>query len=167
MNLFYAVEFVYNGFVRDVNLPVTLYFLRSRWHLLHAFQIAYTLYWKLFQRSGFLSNLCLPWKKEFAQKIVTVLNILFIIQDFSATCTCPEKQSCPEIFHCIEIFFVIKGFWATCACHGKQSCPEIFQTGGGGSPPRLVRLWTYYKYLVPYSTSAVMSWLYCDGCIGY
>ena len=39
--LFYAVEFVYNGFVCNVNSPITLHFVRSRWHLLHAFQFAY------------------------------------------------------------------------------------------------------------------------------
>jgi len=41
VNLFYTVDFVYNGFVCDVNSPVALPFVRSRWHLLHAFQFAY------------------------------------------------------------------------------------------------------------------------------
>ena len=40
VNLFYTVEFVYNGFVCNVNSPTTLHFVRSRWHLLHAFQFA-------------------------------------------------------------------------------------------------------------------------------
>jgi len=40
-NLFYIVEFVYNGFVCNINSPVTLHFVRARWHLLHAFQFAY------------------------------------------------------------------------------------------------------------------------------
>jgi len=35
------VEFVYNGFVCNVNSPMTLHFVRSRWHLLHAFKFAY------------------------------------------------------------------------------------------------------------------------------
>jgi len=38
INLFYTVEFVHNGFVRGVNSPIMLHFVRSRWHLLHAFQ---------------------------------------------------------------------------------------------------------------------------------
>ena len=35
------VEFVYNGFVWSVNSPITLHFVWSRWHLLHAFHFAY------------------------------------------------------------------------------------------------------------------------------
>ena len=103
-----------------------------------------TLYWNFFT---------LVWKIEFALKFSTVLNIFFsiqdfwatcacpekqsvpwihcieyiffIIQDFRATCACPEKQSCPEIFHCIEIFFIIQDFWVTCACPENRVCPEF------------------------------------------
>ena len=31
----YSVEFVYKGFACNVNSPMTLYFVRSRWHLLY------------------------------------------------------------------------------------------------------------------------------------
>jgi len=41
VNLFYTVEFVYNDFVCYVNSPITLHFVRSQWHILHAFQFAY------------------------------------------------------------------------------------------------------------------------------
>jgi len=41
VNLFNIVEFVYNRFVCNVNSLITLYFVRSRWHLLHAFQFVY------------------------------------------------------------------------------------------------------------------------------
>jgi len=37
-------------------------------------------------------------------------HVFFIIQDFLATCACPEKQSCPGIFHCSEIYFTIQDF---------------------------------------------------------
>jgi len=40
-NLFHTVEFVYNGFLSNVNSPITLQFIASRWHLLYAFQFAY------------------------------------------------------------------------------------------------------------------------------
>jgi len=40
VNMFYAVELVYNGFVCNVNSPITLHFVRTRWHLSHAFQLA-------------------------------------------------------------------------------------------------------------------------------
>jgi len=32
VHLFYTVEFVYNSFVCNVNSPITLHFIRSRWH---------------------------------------------------------------------------------------------------------------------------------------
>ena len=35
----------------------------------------YTLYWNFFHRSGYVGNLRLPWKTEFALKFFTVLNI--------------------------------------------------------------------------------------------
>jgi len=72
----------------------------------------------------------------------------FYIQDFWATCACPEnfrcmehiffysgvlsnlrlpsKQSCPGIFHCIEYTFYIQDFWVTCACPEKQRVPWIY-----------------------------------------
>ena len=102
-----------------------------------------------------MSNFARALKNKFALKIFTVFNthftfrlfeqlslaprnsvcpeifhcieyMLFIIQDFWATCACPEKQSCTEKFQCIEIFFIIQDFWETCACPEKQSLPEIF-----------------------------------------
>ena len=41
VNLFYTVQFVYNGFVCNVNSPITLHVVRPWWHLLLAFQFAY------------------------------------------------------------------------------------------------------------------------------
>ena len=108
-----------------------------------------TLHGKYFHRSGFLSNLRLPWKQSVLW-IHCIAYIFFIIQDFWATCGCHEKQSvpwinslywiymfinqefwatcaCPEIFHCIETFFIIQEFRATFACLENRVCPEIFQ----------------------------------------
>jgi len=47
----------------------------------------------------------LPWKTEFAVKFSTVLNIFFTIQDFWATCSCPENRVCPE-FTVLNIHFL-------------------------------------------------------------
>ena len=102
----------------------------------------YTLYWKSFHRSRFLSNLRLPWKNRTALKFFTVLNILFTFRIFNnlrlpwkqsfpwnfslywiyflsfrifeQLCVYPEKQSCPGIFHCIEYTFYIQEFWRSC-----------------------------------------------------
>jgi len=41
VNLCYTAEFVYNGFLCNVNSPIMLQFVWSRWHLLHAFQFVY------------------------------------------------------------------------------------------------------------------------------
>ena len=113
-----------------------------------------TLYWKFFHRSGFLSNMRLPCKTEFALKYFTVLNIFFTFRILSnlrlpwktelpgkfslywisifyhsvllSNLRLPWKTELPWI-HCIEnIFFIIQDFWATCACSEKQSCPENF-----------------------------------------
>ena len=37
---------------------------------------------------------------------------MLCIQEFWATCACPEKQSCPEILQCMEYTFYIQNFWA-------------------------------------------------------
>ena len=77
VNLFYTVEIVYNGFVRKVDSPITLHFLRSWWHLLHAFQFAYALYWNFFHRSGFLSSFALSLKNSFPWNFLLYSNIFY------------------------------------------------------------------------------------------
>ena len=47
INLFCTVEFVYNGFVCNVDSPIMLHFVRSRWHFLHAFQFAWNVNWAI------------------------------------------------------------------------------------------------------------------------
>ena len=113
----------------------------------------YTLYWKFFHRSRFLSNLRLPWKTRVALKIFTVLNIDFTLRifnnlrlpwkqsflcnfslywiyflhsEFWATRACPEKQSVPWIHSPEYIFFIIQDVWATCACPEKRVALEFF-----------------------------------------
>jgi len=67
----------------------------------------------------------LALKKQRGPWIYRTVYVFFIIQDFWATCACPEKHSCPENFRSIEyVFFTIQEFWATCP--EKQSCPGIF-----------------------------------------
>jgi len=57
-----------------------------------------SLYWiYIFYHRGFLSNLRLPWKTELPWSFSLYGNV-FIIQDFWATCACPENRVCPEIF---------------------------------------------------------------------
>jgi len=56
---------------------------------------------------------------------ITVLNIIFIIQDFWATCACPEKQRGLWIHSTEYIFLLFTIFEQLCACPEKQSCPGI------------------------------------------
>ena len=72
----------------------------------------YFLLFRIFDQLALALKNSVPW-------IHCIEYIVFIIQEFWATC------ACPEIFHCIEIYFIIQDFWATCACPEKQSCPEI------------------------------------------
>jgi len=51
--------------------------------------------------------------------------IFFMIQDFWATCACPQKQSVPWIQWIENIFFTIQVFWATCAFPENRVCPEF------------------------------------------
>ena len=90
-----------------------------------------SLYWVYFVHSGFLSNLRLPWKV--ALKYFTVLKI-FTIQDFWATCTCPE-------FTVLNIYFLLfRDFEQFALALKTEFALKIFKPGGLPSP-RLVRLW--------------------------
>ena len=55
----------------------------------------FSLYLNIFYHSGFLSNLRLPWKRKLPWKFSLYMEYAFHIQNFWATCACPEKQSLP------------------------------------------------------------------------
>jgi len=69
---------------------------------------------KYFLSFRIFEQVVLALKTEFALKFFTALKYFFIFQDFSASCACPENRVCPEFFK-----------------------------PGDGSPPRLVRHWSY------------------------
>ena len=73
-------------------------------------------------------QLALALKNRVALEFFTCIEIIFIIQDFWATCACPENRSFPELFRCIEYTFYIQEFWAICACPEKQKVPWIYCT---------------------------------------
>ena len=57
----------------------------------------FSLYWIYVLHSGFLSNLRLPWKTECA--LISLIACVFcIIQDFWATCACPENFTVLKYF---------------------------------------------------------------------
>ena len=104
-----------------------------------------------FYLSGFLSNLCLPWKTECLNSLYWI-HIFF--SEFWTTCACPEKQSLPWNFLLYWIYFLQSGFlsnlrlpwktecalnslywiytfyhsefWTICACPENRVCPKIF-----------------------------------------
>jgi len=61
----------------------------------------------MFHHSGFLRNLCLPWKTECA--LISLYGIY-------------------------TVFLIIQNFWATCACLENRVCPENVQAGGTAVP---------------------------------
>ena len=52
---------------------------------------------------------------------LTARHWFFTIQIFEQI-SCSEKQSCPETFHCVEIVFIFQDFWATCGLPWKTEC---------------------------------------------
>ena len=123
VNLFCNVEFAHNAFVGNVNSPITLYLFGPD-----------SIFYMHFH------------------SLIHCIEFSITVQDFWATCACPERQSVPWI-HCIEYIFLsirilsnlrlpwkqslpwkfslywiylyIKDVWETCACPGKQSVPWI------------------------------------------
>ena len=69
----------------------------------------FSLYWNIFYHSGFLSNLHLPWKQGLPW-IHCIEYIFFIIQDFWATCACPENRVALKFFIVLKYFLSFKIF---------------------------------------------------------
>ena len=87
------------------------------------------------------------------KSLIHCIENFFTVQDFWATCACPEKQSLPWKFSLYWIYFLSfrifeqlafslknrvalkfltvlnhfydSGFWATCACPENRVCPEF------------------------------------------
>jgi len=72
-----------------------LNYLRSPWKT--EFPWKFALYWNIFYHSGFLSILRLRWKQSLPW-IHSIEYIFFIIQDFLATCACPENKVSLKFF---------------------------------------------------------------------
>ena len=72
----------------------------------------------------------------------TVLNIYFYHSEFLSNLRLPWKTATLKIFTVLKNIFIIQDFWATCACPENRVCPEILQDGGlpPYPPPRLVRV---------------------------
>ena len=127
LNIFY-----HSGFLSNLRLSWETEFVLEYFTVLNMFY-----HWKC------LNDLRLPWKTV-ALEFFTVLNILFTLRKFWATCACPEKQRVPWIHYSEYVFFIIQDFLATSACPENRVCPEIFQTRRGGRPhPLTPALYAY------------------------
>jgi len=80
---------------------------------------------KYFYHSGFLSNLRLPWKQSLPW-IHYIEYTFFIIQDFWATCACPENRVCPESTVLNIYFLSFRIFEQLALALKTTSCPDIF-----------------------------------------
>jgi len=97
----------------------------------------FPLYWRYFSSFRIFEQLALALKNRVALKIFTV-NI-FYHSGFWSNLRLPWKQSLSWI-HCSEyIFFIIQDFWATCACPENRVCPKNFKDRGAAAPPRAPR----------------------------
>jgi len=65
---------------------------------------------KIFHRSGFSSNLHLPWKTEFALKIFIVLNIFLSFRSFEQLALALKNRLCSEFTALNIYFFYHSGF---------------------------------------------------------
>ena len=71
--------------------------------------------WNILLHSEFLNNLLLPWKTEGALNLLYCMYI-FYYSEFLSNLRLPWKTELHWNFHCTEIYFIIQDFWATCAC---------------------------------------------------
>jgi len=97
----------------------------------------FSLHWNIFYLSGFLSNLCLPWKQSLLW-IHCIEYIFFIIQNFEQPALVLKNRICPEIFHCIEIFLTFRIF-EQLELVLKTEFALKFSSRRGRLHPRLVR----------------------------
>ena len=93
---------MYNGFVCNVNSPITLHFVRSRWHLLHAFQFAFNSGPKVFlgrPKSEFVGH------PEIRDANIVFLKILIVWVNFGSKLLSSISKS--------EIYSFLKYLYAT------------------------------------------------------
>jgi len=140
--IFHLIEYIFYhlGFLSNFRLPWKTKFALKIFTWIYFFiqdiRATLCLSWKtvcpdftvlkyIFYHSRFLSNLRLPWKKQFALKFFTALNIRITFGIFELLCTCPEKQSLLWNLYCN--IFIFQDFWVTCSCAEYRVCPEMFQ----------------------------------------
>ena len=85
----------------------------------------FSLFWIYFLLIRSFEQLCACPEKQSCPKL-TVLNIFFTFRIFELPVLSLKNRVCPEIFHCIEISFIIQDFWATCACPENRVALEFF-----------------------------------------
>jgi len=89
---------------------------------------------RCFYHSWYLSNLRLPCKQSFALKIFTVLKYFLSFRIFEQLALALKNRVALKFFTVLKMFFIIQDFWATCACPENSVCREIFQDGGAAAP---------------------------------
>ena len=74
-----------------------------------------------------LNNLHLPWKKEFALKIFTPLNIVFTFRTFEQLDLALKNRVCPE-FTVLNTYFYHSEYWTNLRLHWKTEFARKFFT---------------------------------------
>ena len=85
----------------------------------------FSLYWIYFLLIRSFEQLCACPEKQ-SCTIFTVLNMFFTLRIFEQPVLSLKNRVCPEILHSIEYTFYIQDFWATCACPENRVALEFF-----------------------------------------
>ena len=85
----------------------------------------FSLYWIYFSHSGFLTTCACP-ENRVSPEILHCIEYIFYHSGFLSKFVLSLKNRGPRIHSTDYIFSIIQDFWATCACPEKQSCPDIF-----------------------------------------
>ena len=70
----------------------------------------------IFSVQDFLATCACLQKQSFSAKFSLYWIYFLPFKIFEQLCAYPENQSLPGNFHCIQYTFYIQEFWATCAC---------------------------------------------------
>ena len=106
---------------------------RLPWKTEHALKFFTALKYFLYFR--ICEQLALALKNRVCPELIHCSEyLLFIIQSFEQFAFALKNRVCSKIFPCIELFFIIQDFWASCACPENRVCPEFFKPGGRPPP---------------------------------
>jgi len=145
----YDMYFLHSGFLSNLHLPwktecalkfFTVLNILFTFRIFEQLALALknrvainSMYDMYFLHSGFLSNLHLPWKTV-CLEIFHCIEYTFYIQDFWATCACPEDRVALEFFTVFNYFLSFKIFEQLALALKTEFALKFFKPGGAAAP---------------------------------